>query len=76
MIAERHIYGEAMYGFPMITTGCERDETKDYKYCWNLFSGDRDHVTALSEDHIISETKTVRSDGERIDAEEKQKKTG
>jgi len=32
MIAERHIYGEAMYGFPMITTGCERDETKDYKY--------------------------------------------
>ena len=41
---------------------------KDHKYCWNLFSGDRDHVTALSGDHIISETKTVRSDGERIDA--------
>ena len=40
-------------------------ETKDHKYCWNLFSGDRDHVTAL-----------VQSDGERIDAEEKQKKTG
>ena len=19
-------------------------ETKDHKYCWNLFSGDRDHV--------------------------------
>ena len=51
-------------------------ETKDHKYCWNLFSGDRDHVTALSGDHIISETKTVQSDGERIDAEEKQKKTG
>lgn len=51
-------------------------ETKDHKYCWNLFSGDRDHVTALSGDHIISETKTVRSDGERTDAEEKQKKTG
>ena len=33
-------------------------ETKDHKYCWNLFSGDRDHVTALSGDHIISETKT------------------
>ena len=32
-------------------------ETKDHKYCWNLFSGDRDHVTALSGDHIISETK-------------------
>ena len=46
------------------------------EYCWNLFSGDRDHVTALSGDHIISETKTVRSDGERIDTEEKQKKTG
>ena len=45
-------------------------ETKDHKYCWNLFSGDRDHVTALSGDHIISETKTVQSDGERIDAEE------
>ena len=28
-------------------------ETKDHKYCWNLFSGDRDHVTALSGDHII-----------------------
>ena len=39
-------------------------ETKDHKYCWNLFSGDRDHVTALSGDHIISETKTVQSDGE------------
>ena len=51
-------------------------ETKDHKYCWNLFSGNRDHVTALSGDHIISETKTVRSDGERTDAEEKQKKTG
>lgn len=51
-------------------------ETKDHKYCWNLFSSDRDHVTALSGDHIISETKTVQSDGERIDAEEKQKKTG
>ena len=51
-------------------------ETKDHKYCWNLFSGDRDHVTTLSGDHIISETKTVQSDGERIDAEEKQKKTG
>lgn len=51
-------------------------ETKDHKYCWNLFPGDRDHVTALSGDHIISETKTVQSDGERIDAEEKQKKTG
>ena len=25
-------------------------ETKDHKYCWNLFSGDRDHVTALSGD--------------------------
>ena len=49
-------------------------ETKDHKYCWNLFSGDRDHVTALSGDHIISETKTVQSDGEKIDAEEKQKK--
>lgn len=34
-------------------------ETKDHKYCWNLFSGNRDHVTALSGDHIISETKTV-----------------
>ena len=33
-------------------------------------------VAALSGDHIISETKTVQSDGERIDAEEKQKKTG
>lgn len=41
-----------------------------------FFSGNRDHVTALSGDHIISETKTVRSDGERTDAEEKQKKTG
>ena len=51
-------------------------ETKDHKYCWNLFSGDRDHVTVLSGDHIISETKTVRSDSERTDAEEKQKKTG
>ena len=38
-------------------------ETKDHKYCWNLFSGNRDHVTALSGDHIISETKTVRSLG-------------
>lgn len=30
------------------------------------FSGDRDHVTALSGDHIISETKTVQSDGEKL----------
>lgn len=51
-------------------------ETKDHKYCWNLFSADRDHITVLSGNHIISETKTVQSDGERTDAEEKQKKTG
>ena len=51
-------------------------ETKDHKYCWNLFSGVRDHITVLSGNHIISETRTVRSDGERIDTEEKQKKTG
>ena len=31
-------------------------ETKDHKYCWNLFSSDRDHVTALSGDYIISDT--------------------
>ena len=64
-------------GFPGVKSA---QNVKHYKankiYYWNLFSGDRDHVTALSGDHIISETKTVQSDGERIDAEEKQKKTG
>lgn len=35
-------------------------ETKDHKYCWNLFSGDRDHVTALPE--IISYLKQKQSD--------------
>ena len=33
-------------------------------------------ITLLLYPEIISETKTVQSDGERIDAEEKQKKTG
>ena len=52
-------------------------ETKDHKYCWNLFSGDRDHVTALSGDHIISETKTVQSDGEKkLTQRRSKKKTG
>ena len=51
-------------------------ETKDHKYCWKIFPGERDHVTALSGDYNKKKKKTVRSDGERIDAEEKQKKTG